>query len=101
MCEVYLRYSAPTAKLTGFLAQSCSGVSPLIVPRACDSRVRTWVVDGWLMKAAMSGVILPSGPNRLSGTQPAELDAPVGRPVVKQLGGLVAQTAARVRDVRT
>src|SRR5437763_795594 len=97
----YLRYSAPTAKLTGFLAQSCSGVSPLIVPRPCDSTERVLVVDCWLMKAAICGVIEPSGPKMFSGTQPDALDAPVGRAVVKQVVALVAHSDCRTREVRT
>src|SRR5690349_1253533 len=68
-CAWYLRYSAPTAKLTGFLAQSWSGVSPLIVPRACESCDLTFVLACWLTNAAIAGVIVPVMPNGLKGTQ--------------------------------
>src|SRR5690348_13749227 len=85
-CEaVYLRYSAPTAKLTGLRAHSDNGVSPLIVARPCESFERTRVVDSWLMKPAMAGVMLPSGPKMFSGTQLFV--------VVKQLVVLVASSA--------
>src|SRR5690242_15742563 len=70
IADEYLRYSVPTAKLTAFLAHSDSGVSPLIVPRACDSF--TFVVTDELprRKLAISGVMLPAGPKMFTGTQP-------------------------------
>src|SRR6476660_2537644 len=89
-CEAeYLRYSAPTAKLTGFFAQSCSGVSPLITPRSCDSVVSTLLLACWLTKLTMSGVIEPEGPKTLIGVQElAVLKQPV----------LLASRACWVRD---
>src|SRR6266404_8307092 len=86
----YFRYSPPTAKLTGFLAQSCRGVSPLIVARACESSDLTWVLAAWLMNEAIAGVIVPGPPNILSGTQLLV--------VVKQVVVLVASNPWRTRD---
>src|SRR3989344_3152742 len=71
-CALYLRYSPPIAKPIGCTAPGeAKPRSPEMIARACASEVRLVVELFSVRKSAIEGVIEPSGPNRLMGTQSA------------------------------